>query len=55
LLAEIDAAVKEYYIDSRKTVVRVDESNLEKIRQNARITQEKLTVAEDGGADAGSL
>jgi hypothetical protein len=55
LLAEIDAAVKEYYIDSRKTVVRVDESNLEKIRQNARITQEKLTVAEDGGADAGEL
>jgi hypothetical protein len=49
-LAEVDLAVKEYVINSRKTIVRVDESNLIKIRKNALITQEKLIVSEDDGA-----
>lgn len=48
LLAEIDLAVKEYCINSRKTVVTVDQGNLEKIRRSAMITQEKLIVPADG-------
>jgi hypothetical protein len=48
-LSAIDQAVKEYYINSRKTVVKVDENNLIKIRQNALITQEKLIISEDTG------
>ena len=44
LLTEIDLAVKEFFIDSKKTVIKVDEESLNKIRQNALITQEKLIV-----------
>jgi hypothetical protein len=50
-LTEIDAAVKDFYLSSKRTVVKVDEGSLEKIRQSALITQEKLTVAEISGAD----
>lgn len=46
-LDQIDKAIKEYYVNSNRTFVRVDESNLEKIRENALITQEKLIVPED--------
>ena len=50
-LSEIDLAVKEFYINSKKTVVTVNQVNLEKIRENALITQEKLIVIADGGID----
>lgn len=46
-LTEIDLAVKEYYVNLKKTVVKVDERNLEKIRENALLIQEKLLVPED--------
>jgi len=50
-LSEIDRAVKEFYAQSTRTVVKVDSANLEKIRQNALVTQEKLLDAcEDGNA-----
>jgi hypothetical protein len=44
LLSEIDLAIKDFVIDSRKTVVTINEESLNKIRQNALITQEKLIV-----------
>ena len=46
-LEAIDKAIKEYYVNSKRTVIRVDESNLERIREKALITQEKLIVPED--------
>lgn len=51
-LSEIDLAIKEYYINSKRTVVKVDLKNLEIIRENALITQEKLIVSEDSGPGA---
>lgn len=52
LLREIDAAVKEFYINSKKTVITVDEDRLNRIRQNALITQKKLIVnPEEDSAD----
>ncbi len=45
-LTEIDTAVNEFYINLKKTIIKVDEGSLEKIRQNALITQEKLIVSE---------
>ena len=44
---EITRAVEEYYRELTKTVVKVDPGILSKIRKEALITQEKLTVEED--------
>lgn len=43
----ITNAVKEFYREATKTIVRVEQSALDKIRQEALITQEKLIVEED--------
>ncbi len=43
----IEAAVKEFYREATKTVVKVDFAALNKIRQEALITQEKLIVPEE--------
>jgi len=43
----IDQAVREYYREATKTVVKVDAKALDKIRQEAYVTQEKLTVPEE--------
>lgn len=44
----ITEAVKEFYREATKTVVRVNPAALDKIRREALVTQEKLTVEEDG-------
>lgn len=46
----INQAVTEFYREATKTVVKVDAAALERIRQEALITQEKLTVPEDEAA-----
>lgn len=46
----INQAVIEFYREATKTVVKVDAAALERIRQEALITQEKLTVPEDEAA-----
>lgn len=43
----ITNTVKEYYREATKTVVRVDQNNLNRIRQEALMTQEKLIVEDD--------
>ena len=43
-------AVTEVYREATKTVVKVDVGNLQKIREEAYITQEKLTVPEEEDA-----
>lgn len=59
--ARIDSAILEYYRNSNRKIITVDTSNLEKIRANAQIIQEKLLVdtdisaemsAEDSGEEA---
>ncbi len=44
----ITEAVKEFYREATRTVVRVNPAALDKIRREALVTQEKLTVEEDG-------
>ena len=54
--AAIENAVQEYYINLTRTVVTVDLGNLDRIREEARGTQEKLIVQEElgvGGAEVG--
>ena len=43
----ITGAVREFYREATKTVVRVDAEALERIRREALLTQEKLTVEEE--------
>ena len=43
----VTEAVTEVYREATKTVVKVDVGNLQKIREEAYITQEKLTVPEE--------
>ncbi len=57
----VTAAVEEFYREATKTVVKVDNASLEKIRQEALATQERLIVPEEplqtavlsGKADSG--
>lgn len=44
----VENAVEEFIRERNKTVVKVDAGALERIRQEALITQEKLTVPENG-------
>ena len=46
--AVIEEAVSLFYAESTRTVVTVNSENLERIREEAQGTQEKLTVNEDG-------
>lgn len=46
----INQAVTEFYREATKTVVKVDAAALERIRREALITQEKLTVPEEEAA-----
>jgi len=43
----IETAVKDFYREATKTVVKVDFNSLNRIRQEALVTQEKLIVPED--------
>ena len=43
----VTAAVEEFYREATKTVVKVDNASLEKIRQEALATQERLIVPEE--------
>lgn len=43
----VTAAVEEFYREATKTVVKVDNASLEKIRQEAMATQERLIVPEE--------
>ena len=47
LEAVVTGAVKDFYREATKTVVKVDPGVLSRIRQEAWITQEKLTVPEE--------
>ncbi|MFR1519259.1 MAG: TerB N-terminal domain-containing protein [Clostridia bacterium] len=44
---KIDAAILDFYRESQKVSVRVDPGHLEKIRENARKTQEKLLAGQE--------
>jgi len=45
----IENAVKQFYSDMTRTIVKVDQSNLTRIREEALGTQEQLIVPEDKG------
>ena len=49
---QIPAAVSEFYREVTKTVVKVDPFLLEKIRQEAQLTQERLIVPDQEDADS---
>ena len=51
----ITEAVTAFYREETKTVVRVNRGALEKIRKEAYVIQEKLTVPEDGGMVPGQM
>lgn len=51
----ITDAVKAFYKEETKTVVRVNPGALEKIRQEAYAIQEKLTVPEEGSLTSGQM
>ena len=51
----VEGAVREFYRERNKTVVRVDAEALDRIRQEALMTQEKLTVPEEDPAVMPSL
>ena len=51
----ITEAVTAFYREETKTVVRVNRGTLEKIRKEAYVIQEKLTVPEDGGMVPGQM
>jgi hypothetical protein len=44
-------AVQHYYVDVNRTVVTVDVASLERIRREALVTQERLTVEETAGIE----
>ena len=46
--ATIEQAVKDYYTEKTKTVVIVDHTNLARIRREARGTQDRLVVNDEG-------
>ena len=51
----IAEAVTAFYREETKTVVQVNRGALEKIRKEAYVIQEKLTVPEDGGMVPGQM